>query len=205
MNACCKPLLLSDCADRWSAESERIPAMAGKLPDLSGRTFPQPALPLDCSPLAPSNATPLQRCSAHASAKARSEIRLFLRVVALAGLCFAAAAAYVLFETDRSARARADWIAEVVAKDLALQQGQSHWIQGAPNQFPDLQRVAAAIMAPGYASPIARRMAKFFNACAAAPRPTIPARRSSSPICTSAFSMRAASRRPRELRQGGAR
>jgi len=77
------------------------------------------------------------------------KFRLFLRVVALAALCFAAAAAYVLFETDRSARARADWIAEVVAKDLALQQGQSHWIRGAPMQFPDLQRVAAAIMAPG--------------------------------------------------------
>jgi signal transduction histidine kinase len=77
------------------------------------------------------------------------KFRLFLRVVALAGLCFAAAAAYVLFETDRSARARADWIADVVAKDLALQQGQSRWIRGAPNQFPDLERVAAAIMAPG--------------------------------------------------------
>jgi hypothetical protein len=75
--------------------------------------------------------------------------RLFLRVAALAALCFAAAAAYVLFETDRAARARADWIAEVVAKDLVLQQGQSHWIRGAPQQFPDLQRVAAAIMAPG--------------------------------------------------------
>jgi signal transduction histidine kinase len=77
------------------------------------------------------------------------KFRLFLRVAALAALCFAAAAAYVLFETDRAARARADWIAEVVAKDLALQQGQSHWIRGAPLQFPDLQRVAAAIMAPG--------------------------------------------------------
>jgi len=77
------------------------------------------------------------------------KLRLFLRVAALAALCFVAAAAYVLFETDRAARARADWIAEVVAKDLALQQGQSHWIRGAPYQFPDLQRVAAAIMAPG--------------------------------------------------------
>jgi hypothetical protein len=75
--------------------------------------------------------------------------RLSLRVAALAALCFAAAAAYVLFETDRSARARADWIAEMVAKDLALQHDQSHWIRGAPIQFPDLQRVAAAIMAPG--------------------------------------------------------
>src|SRR3977135_472729 len=77
------------------------------------------------------------------------KFRLFLRVVALAGLCFAAAAAYVLFETDRSARARADWIAEMVAKDRDLQKGQSHWHKREPNQFPDLQRVAAAIMAPG--------------------------------------------------------
>src|SRR5882757_7422229 len=77
------------------------------------------------------------------------KLRLSLRVAALAAFCFAAAAAYILFETDRSARARADWIAELVARDLALQQGQIHWIRGAPIQFPDLQRVAAALMAPG--------------------------------------------------------
>jgi signal transduction histidine kinase len=77
------------------------------------------------------------------------KLRLSLRVAALAALCFAAAAAYVLFETDRSARERADSIAELVAKDLALQQSQIHWIRGAPIQFPDLQRVAAALMAPG--------------------------------------------------------
>jgi signal transduction histidine kinase len=77
------------------------------------------------------------------------KLRLALRVAALAALCCAAAAAYVLFETDRSARARADWIAEVVAKDIALQQDQLHWIRSAPDRFPDLQRVATAIMAPG--------------------------------------------------------
>ncbi len=77
------------------------------------------------------------------------KLRIALRVAALAALCFAAAAAYLLFETDRSARARADWIAEVLAKDLALQQDQMHWVRGAPNQFPDLQRVATALMAPG--------------------------------------------------------
>ena len=77
------------------------------------------------------------------------KLRLALRVAALAALCFAATAVYLLFETDRSARARADWIAEMVAKDLVLQQGQIHWIKGAPIQFPDLQRIAAALMAPG--------------------------------------------------------
>jgi signal transduction histidine kinase len=77
------------------------------------------------------------------------KFRLALRVAALAALCFTATAAYVLFETDRAAQARADSIAELLARDLALQQGQIHWIRGAPIQFPDLQRVAAALMAPG--------------------------------------------------------
>jgi signal transduction histidine kinase len=77
------------------------------------------------------------------------KLRLSLRVAAVAALCFAAAAAYLLFETDRSARARADWVAEMVAKDLALQQGQIRWIKGAPIKFPDLQRTAAAVMEPG--------------------------------------------------------
>jgi signal transduction histidine kinase len=77
------------------------------------------------------------------------KLRLTLRVAAVAALCFAAAAAYLLFETDRAARARADWIADMVAKDLALQQGQIRWIKGAPIQFPDLQRTAAALMTPG--------------------------------------------------------
>jgi signal transduction histidine kinase len=77
------------------------------------------------------------------------KLRLALRVASLAAFCFAAAAAYVLIETDRSAQARADWIAELVAKDIALQQNQIHWVRGAPIQFPDLQRAATAIMAPG--------------------------------------------------------
>jgi signal transduction histidine kinase len=77
------------------------------------------------------------------------KLRLALRVAALAACCFTAAVAYVLFETDRSAQARADWIAELVARDIALQQGQISWIKGAPIQFPDLQRAATAIMTPG--------------------------------------------------------
>jgi len=77
------------------------------------------------------------------------KLRLALRVAALAAFCFVAAALYVLFDTDRAARAQADRIAEVVAKDLSLQQGQMYWIRGAPVRFPDLQRIATAIMAPG--------------------------------------------------------
>ena len=77
------------------------------------------------------------------------KLRLSLRVAAVAALCYAAAAGYLLFATDRSARARADWVAEMVARDLALQQGQIHWIKGAPIKFPDLQRTAAALMEPG--------------------------------------------------------
>ncbi len=77
------------------------------------------------------------------------KLRLALRVAALAALCFAAAAAYVLYATDREAQARADRVAEVLARELALQQGQIHWIRGSSNGFPDLQRIAPALMAPG--------------------------------------------------------
>ncbi len=77
------------------------------------------------------------------------KLRLALRVAALAALCFAVAAAYVLFETDRAAEARAARIADVLAKDLTLQQGQLHWIEGSHYAFPDLQRIAPAVMAPG--------------------------------------------------------
>jgi signal transduction histidine kinase len=77
------------------------------------------------------------------------KLRLALRVAALAALCFAAAAAFVLYGTDHDGQARADRVAEMLARDLSLQQGQMHWIKGAPNQFPDLQRIAPALMAPG--------------------------------------------------------
>jgi len=77
------------------------------------------------------------------------KLRLALRVAALAALCFAAAACYDLVETDHAARARTDWIADVAAKDLALQLDQDQWIKGPPGVFPDLQRVGPALMAPG--------------------------------------------------------
>jgi signal transduction histidine kinase len=72
-----------------------------------------------------------------------------VQVAALAALCFAAAVAYVLFDADRVARGRADRVAEVVARDLELQQAQSHWVEGTSNSFPDLDRISPALIAPG--------------------------------------------------------
>ena len=77
------------------------------------------------------------------------KLRLALRVVALAAFCFLAASAYVVFDSDRSARAKADAIAAIVAKDLELQLEQLHWVKTSVNPFPDLQRIAAPVMAPG--------------------------------------------------------
>ena len=55
------------------------------------------------------------------------KLRLALRVVVLSACCFAAAAAYVLFETDRAARSNADWIVDIVARNLQIQQDRIHW------------------------------------------------------------------------------
>lgn len=77
------------------------------------------------------------------------KLRLALRVAAISALCCVTAVAYALFAADRDARVRADRTADVVAKDLALQQDQLHWIRVAPERFPDLQRVAAAVAGPG--------------------------------------------------------
>lgn len=84
---------------------------------------------------------------------ARSDLkyRLTLRVVAIAGLCFAATAAYVLFDADRSARAKTEAIADLTARDLELQLNKQDWIrvQGQPVKFPDLQIIAASVLTPG--------------------------------------------------------
>ncbi len=74
------------------------------------------------------------------------KLRLTLRVAALAAVCFVAVAAYALFDSDRVARAKVNRIAEIVARDIALQQGQ--WVSRPVNATPDLQRVAA-LMEPG--------------------------------------------------------
>jgi signal transduction histidine kinase len=77
------------------------------------------------------------------------KLQLALQVAALAAFCFAATIAYVLLETDRSARARADGIAELVAKSLVLPQEQARWITGARDVSIGLQGIAAAMMEPG--------------------------------------------------------
>jgi hypothetical protein len=50
------------------------------------------------------------------------KLRLALRVAALAAVCFLAVAAYALFDSDRAARAKVSRIAEIVARDISLQQ-----------------------------------------------------------------------------------
>jgi signal transduction histidine kinase len=77
------------------------------------------------------------------------KLRLALRVAALAAVCFLAVAAYALFDSDRATRAKASRIAEIVAKDISLQQAQAQWYSLSPNSTPDLQRVAAPLMEPG--------------------------------------------------------
>lgn len=74
------------------------------------------------------------------------KLRLTLRVAALAAVCFVAVAAYTLFDSDRVARAKVSRIAEIVARDIVLQQSQ--WFSKPVNATPDLQRVAA-LMEPG--------------------------------------------------------
>jgi signal transduction histidine kinase len=77
------------------------------------------------------------------------KLRLALRVAALAAVCFLAVATYALFDSDRAVRAKASRIAEIVAKDIALQQATAKWYSLSPNVTPDLQRVAAPLMEPG--------------------------------------------------------
>nr|WP_051116044.1 histidine kinase [Methyloferula stellata] len=77
------------------------------------------------------------------------KLRLALRVAGLAALCFIAASAYVLFDSDQSARMKAEGIAKIVAKDLELQQDQGQWVKNTIGRFPDLQVIAASFMAPG--------------------------------------------------------
>lgn len=77
------------------------------------------------------------------------KFRLTMRIVALSALCFVAASAYVLFDAERSARARIGRIAEIAAKDLELQQSKMHWIVEPSAAFPDLQTIAPPLMEPG--------------------------------------------------------
>jgi signal transduction histidine kinase len=94
----------------------------------------------------------LQQAPKSAGSRPRAvdlKLRLTLRVAALAAVCLFAVAAYALFDSDRIARAKASRIAEIVAKDIALQQAEAKWFSLAPEKTPDLQRVAAPLMEPG--------------------------------------------------------
>ena len=77
------------------------------------------------------------------------KLRLALRVAALAAICFLAVAAYALFDSNRLARAKVSRIAEIVAKDISLQQPQAKWYSLSSERAPDLQRAAAPLMEPG--------------------------------------------------------
>jgi signal transduction histidine kinase len=77
------------------------------------------------------------------------KLRLALRVAALAAVCFLAVAAYALFDSDRAARAKAGYIADIVAKDISLQEAQAQWYSLSARSTPDLQRVATPLMEPG--------------------------------------------------------
>jgi len=76
------------------------------------------------------------------------KLRLALRVAALAAVCFVAVAVYALIDSDRTTRARLGRIAEIIAKDISLQQAQMRWFSRSSEFAPDLQRVAT-LMEPG--------------------------------------------------------
>jgi signal transduction histidine kinase len=77
------------------------------------------------------------------------KLRLTLRIVGAAALCFTAIAAYVLIDTDRSMRRRIDTVARITAKELELQQNKLEWMKTPVSTFPELQTVASQLLAPG--------------------------------------------------------
>ncbi|WP_076859080.1 sensor histidine kinase [Bradyrhizobium mercantei] len=77
------------------------------------------------------------------------KLRLTLRVAAVSMLCFAAISGYFLIEADRAVHARIDAVADVAARTLELQQSKIQWLNNARSEFPDLEGVAASVMAPG--------------------------------------------------------
>ncbi|MBR1207059.1 MULTISPECIES: sensor histidine kinase [unclassified Bradyrhizobium] len=77
------------------------------------------------------------------------KLRLTLRVAAVSMLCFAAISGYFLIEADRSVRARIAAVADVAARTLELQQSKIQWLNNPRSDFPDLDSVAASVMAPG--------------------------------------------------------
>jgi len=129
--------------------TERFPKMTGQFARLSGRSFPSR---LFCCLIAAGGTSPIiftSKSPMRMLRKTDLKLRLALRVMVLSAFCFGAAFAYILFETDRSARARADWTVEILARDLQLQKERINWIRIALDQFPDLQNIAIPLMTPG--------------------------------------------------------
>ncbi|TWC05453.1 signal transduction histidine kinase [Bradyrhizobium macuxiense] len=77
------------------------------------------------------------------------KLRLTLRVAAAATLCFAVISGYFLFDSDRAVRARIAAVADIAARTLELQQNKIQWLNNPHTEFPDLDSVAASVMAPG--------------------------------------------------------
>jgi signal transduction histidine kinase len=77
------------------------------------------------------------------------KLRLALRVAAASAFCLVAAFIVLLWRGDADARAHLAGVAELVARDLSLQWAQAHWVHPAPGGFPDLQRTATPLTAPG--------------------------------------------------------
>lgn len=77
------------------------------------------------------------------------KLRLTLQIAALMALCLAGAVAWLLLDGARAGEAQVSRIADLMARDLSFQREQMQWVRGAPGVFPDLQRLAPALMAPG--------------------------------------------------------
>ena len=81
--------------------------------------------------------------------KSDLKLRLTLRIIAVSALCFAATSVYLLYDAHRSAQARMDRVADITAREVALQRSKMDWVRGLDMAFPDLQMIATTLMSPG--------------------------------------------------------
>jgi signal transduction histidine kinase len=77
------------------------------------------------------------------------KFRLTMRILAVSAVCFAATAAYLLYDADKSAQLRIGTAAEITARELELQLSKRDWVRVPADMFPDLQSVAVPLLAPG--------------------------------------------------------
>jgi hypothetical protein len=141
------PCIFSLCGAKRVENTDRFPKKAGQFARVSAGVFP---CGLFCRLMAVDQR--LRAAPGFAmwiSDKIDLKLRLSLQVAALAALCFSAASAYALFESNRSAQTKAAWTAAIVAKDIELQQDQMHWVKVKALTTPDLQTIAGPLMAPG--------------------------------------------------------